>query len=175
MPTKEKCVVLPGSARDVMPGATKVGPADPKSQIQVTVFLRRGTPLKKVSPAQRPRLTRAQFAAAHGASPSDIKKIRAFAKEYGLKVVEESAARRSVILGGTVEAFTRAFGVELNRYQHPGGTCRMRTGTIQIPANLDGIIEGVFGLDNRPQATAHFRIRKNSPNAVSAQAAASSF
>ncbi|MGA9480341.1 MAG: S53 family peptidase, partial [Candidatus Acidiferrales bacterium] len=79
------------------------------------------------------------------------------------------------ILSGTVDAFSRAFGVELNRYQNAGGTCRMRTGTIQIPANLDGIIEGVFGLDNRPQAKAHFRIRKNNPNAVRAQAAASSF
>jgi kumamolisin len=175
MPTKEKRVVLPGSERAVMPGASKVGPADPNAQIQVTVFLRRAAPLKKVPPAQRQRLTRAQFAAAHGASASDIKKIRAFAAQYDLKVVEESAARRTVILSGTVEAFTRAFGVELNRYQHPGGTCRMRTGTIQIPANLDGIIEGVFGLDNRPQAKAHFRIRKNNPNAVSAQAAASSF
>ena len=174
MPTKEKRVVLQGSERTVMPGASRVGPADPKAQIQVTVFLRRGAPLKKVPPALRQRITRAQFAAAHGASLSDIKKIRAFAKEYVLKVVEESAARRSVILSGTVDAFSRAFGVELNRYQHPGGTCRMRTGTIQIPAQLNGIIEGVFGLDNRPQAKAHFRIRKNNPNAVSAQAAAAS-
>ena len=69
MPAKEKRVVLPGSERAAMPGATKVGPADPKAQIQVTVFLRRGTPLKKTSLAQRPRLTRAQFAAAHGAKP----------------------------------------------------------------------------------------------------------
>ena len=160
MPTKEKRVVLQGSERTVMPGASRVGPADPQTQIQVTVFLRRGAPLKKVPPALRQRITRAQFAAAHGASLSDIKKIRAFAKEYVLKVVEESAARRSVILSGTVDAFSRAFGVELNRYQHPGGTCRMRTGTIQIPAQLRGIVEGVFGLDNRPQAQAHFRIKK---------------
>ena len=42
MPTKEKRVVLQGSERTVMPGASRVGPADPKAQIQVTVFLRRG-------------------------------------------------------------------------------------------------------------------------------------
>ena len=30
-----------------------------------------------------------------------------------------------------------------------------------IPADLDGIVVGVFGLDNRPQARPHFRIRKS--------------
>ncbi len=174
MPTNEKRVSLPGSARAAMPGASKVGPADPQTQIQVTVFLRRGAPLKKVPPQQRQRLSRAQFAAAHGASLSDIKKIRAFAKEYGLKVAEESAARRSVLLSGTVDAFSRAFGVELNRYQHDGGTSRMRTGTIQIPSQLAGIVEGVFGLDNRPQAKPHFRIKKSVADAVSPHAAAAS-
>ncbi len=67
-----------------------------------------------------------------------------------------------MLLSGSVAAFSRAFGVELNRYEHPTGSCRMRSGSIQIPAALSGIIEGVFGLDNRPQAKAHFRIRKQS-------------
>ena len=30
---------------------------------------------------------------------------------------------------------------------------------LNIPAELDGVIEGVFGLDNRPQTTTHFRRR----------------
>jgi kumamolisin len=175
MPAEEKRVILPGSARTVMPGARKVGPADPHERIEVTVFLRRGSSPKKLPPPQSKRLSRAQFAALYGARPADIKKVRAFAKKYGLKVVQESRPRRSVILSGTVDAFTRAFVVELNRYEHPGGTCRMRTGTIQIPAHLDGIIEGVFGLDNRPQAKAHFRIRKNNPSAVAAQASSTSY
>jgi kumamolisin len=175
MPAKEKRVELHGSTRSPMPGASKVGPADPQARIEVTVFLRRGAALKKVAPAQRQRISRAQFAAQYGARPADIKKIRAFAKQYTLKVLQADRARRSVILSGTVAAFTRAFGVELNRYSHPGGTCRMRTGAIYIPAQLKGIIEGVFGLDNRPQAKAHFRIRKNNPSAVGARAAAGAF
>jgi len=36
---------------------------------------------------------------------------------------------------------------------------RCRTGALEIPAALENIIEGVFGLDNRPQARAHFRRR----------------
>ena len=29
-----------------------------------------------------------------------------------------------------------------------------------IPADLEGIVVGVFGLDNRPQARPHFRVRR---------------
>ena len=181
----EKRVVLPGSERSVLPGSRKIGPCDPQEQIQVTVFLRRGSSpkqfpdLKKIGkllPAQRQHLSRAQFASRHGARPADIKKIRAFATKNKLKVVEVSRPRRSVLLSGTVAAFSHAFGVELNSYQHAAGTSRMRSGTIQIPAQLSGIIEGVFGLDNRPQAKPHFRIRKQSQASVaSAQPASASY
>jgi kumamolisin len=184
MPAQEKRVVLQGSERVAMPGAREVGPADPKERIEVTVFLRRGSSPKKLSaassigklpPAQRQHLSRTQFAAVYGARLDDIKKVRAFAAKYGLRVMQESRARRSVVLSGTVDAFTRAFDVQLSRCEHPGGICRIRTGPIKIPADLNGIIEGVFGLDNRPQAQTHFRIRQGNPNLASAQASANSF
>ena len=181
----EKRVALPGSERTVLPGSRKIGPCDPQEQIQVTVFLRRGSSPKlfpdvkklgKLLPAQRRDLSRAQFASRHGVRPADIKKIRAFATQNKLKVVEVSRPRRSVLLRGSIAAFSSAFGVELNSYQHATGTSRMRSGTIQIPAQLSGIIEGVFGLDNRPQAKPHFRIRKQSQNsAARAQAASASY
>jgi len=181
----EKHVALPGSERTLPPGSRKIGPSDPQQQIEVTVFLRRGSSPKqfpdvkklgKLLPARRRRLSRAQFASRHGARPADIKKIRMFATQNKLKVVEVSRPRRSVLLSGSIAAFGSAFGVELNSYQHPTGTCRMRTGTIQIPAALSGIIEGVFGLDNRPQAKPHFRIRKQSQNPVArAQATSASY
>ncbi len=54
----------------------------------------------------------------------------------------------------------------LQEYDHPhGGTFRGRTGDILIPAELQGVIVGVFGLDNRPQASAHFQLR-GKPNAI---------
>jgi kumamolisin len=178
----EKRVELPGSQRSLLPGSREIGPSDPKEQIQVTVFLRRGSSAKqfpdvkklgKLLPAQRHHLSRAQFASRHGARPADITKIRAFAKTHGLKVVAASRPRRSVLLSGSIAAFSRAFGVELNNYQHPAGTSRMRSGTIQIPASLRGIIEGVFGLDNRPQAKPHFRVRKQSQDRATRAAASS--
>jgi kumamolisin len=184
MPKIEKRIDLPGSARTLPPGSRKIGPCDPQEQIQVTVFLRRvGSPnqfpdvtkIGKLPPAQRQHLSRAQFATRHGARPADIKKIRIFATQNKLKVVEVSRPRRSVLLSGSVAAFSRAFNVELNNYQHASGTSRMRSGTIQIPAALKGIIQGVFGLDNRPQAKPHFRIRKRLQDATRANAASASY
>jgi kumamolisin len=166
MASRKGYVELKGSARSAPAGAKKIGPADPNEQIEVTVRLRRGCkPGEFPSDAQlgrplpdRQYLSREDFAAKYGASAEDCAQIRAFASRHGLKVVSEDRARRSVILGGTVEVLTKAFGVELNHYSHQGGTYRCRTGTIEIPAELDGMIEGVFGLDNRPQARTHFRI-----------------
>lgn len=184
MAKQENCVELKSSARKEMPGARKIGPADPNERIEVTVVLRRGSRpsafpsmdrLGATSPKDREHLSREAFAATHGASAEDIAKIRAFAARYGLEVASESSARRSVFLAGTVEAFSKAFAVQLSRYQHAQRTYRCRTGTLQIPAELDGIIEGVFGLDNRPQAQTHFRRRKDPARGVRAHAASTSY
>lgn len=184
MAKRQNCVELKNSARTEMPGARNIGPADPNERIEVTVILRRASApsafpsmeqLGATSPDNREHLSREAFAAAHGARAEDIAMIRAFAAQYGLEVTSESSARRSVFLAGTVEALCKAFGVHLNRYQHKTGIYRGRTGTIEIPVELNGIIEGVFGLDNRPQAQPHFRRRKDAAGAVRAHAAGASY
>jgi kumamolisin len=167
---QENRVELKNSVRAPMRGASIVGPADPNEKIQVTVTLRRGSApaafpsmqqMGMRMPSERQHMTREAFAATHGAKVDDLAKIRTFANQFGLEVTTESRARRTVILSGTVRDFSNAFGVQLSRYQHPGGTYRGRVGTIRIPTELDGLIEGVFGLDNRPQALPHFRRRKD--------------
>jgi kumamolisin len=168
-------VELKGSTRAALPGGKDVGPADPQQQIEVTVLLRRGSKPGEFPsaaqiaqagaqpPRQRKYLTREEFARAHGASPADLEKIHAFAKQYHLKLVSEDRASRTVKLSGTVEAFNEAFGANLRHYQHSSGAYRCRTGVLTIPADLESVVQGVFGLDNRPQAKAHFRLRKNQP------------
>ena len=102
------------------------------------------------------------MAADYGADPADIAKVEAFAAAHKLRVSQVSAARRSIWLNGTVAEMEAAFGVTLQEYSLPGGgTYRGHTGPIMIPADLAGIIVGVFGLDNRPQARPHFRLRRN--------------
>ena len=106
---------------------------------------------------QQPPLTHEEYEARYGANPEDLAKVEAFASEHGLKVVESSIPRRLVILSGTVAQFSEAFGVHLDHCEYPQGTYRGRTGPVHIPADLQQIIVGVFGLDNRPIAKPHLR------------------
>ncbi|HZQ20421.1 MAG TPA: S53 family peptidase [Terriglobales bacterium] len=159
-------VELKNSVRSPLPNGKDIGPIDLNQQIEVTVYLRPSAGLAnteaigKTPISSRTYLSREEFAGTHGAQAEDIQSIRAFAEEYGLRVVSEDAARRMVKLGGTVEAFNQAFGTSLRRYQHASGTYRCRTGAVTVPAEIADVIEGVFGLDNRPQAKPHFRVRK---------------
>jgi len=171
MSSKAKNVPLGGSHRTSPAGSRLIGPVHPDEQVEVTIRLR---PRAAIPPQvkadlttgrshkDRRYMTRAELSANHGASAEDIAKVAAFAQAQNLAVVHTSEARRSVWLSGTVAQMSAAFGVKLDEYDHPqGGTYRGRTGPIQIPADLESIVVGVFGLDNRPQARPHFRIRKS--------------
>ena len=174
-------IPLPGSERQPLANARQTGPADPKATIDVTVMLRRNPQsaakfpkldtLGQNSLATRQHVTRENFAATYGAAPDDLAAIRQFAESNGLQVKAEYPARRTVILTGTVANFSGAFNTQLHRYEHPSGTYRCRTGALHIPQNLSGIIEGVFGLDNRPQANTHFRLLSADPNRKKKKAA----
>ena len=173
MPSQKSHIPLPNSDRAPMANAKEIGPANSTERLEVTLRLKSRAGKKPAVnmetfnqlPEQRTAITREQFETTHGADPAVFSKIEAFAREYGLSVVETSAARRTVVLSGTVAAFDNAFQVHLMEYEHPNGTYRGRTGPVHIPAELADIIDGVFGLDNRPQAKPHFRRRKQQPGA----------
>jgi kumamolisin len=119
-------------------------------------------------------MSREEFAHEHGADPADLAAVRKFAAAHGLIVALQHAPRRTVVLSGTVEQFSAAFSVQLHRYgADSGATYRGRTGTIQLPTELDGVVEAVLGLDNRPQAKPHFRLRPDSGKKKRAAAAGS--
>src|SRR3984885_1326928 len=146
---------LKGSERSALPNAHAIGPADQQERLEVSVIVRpqaRDALNEQVSRlAQADRSSgpqsREDFAAAHGASTTDLAAVKAFAQSHGLSVVQEHAARRTVVLSGTVAQFNQAFGVELKCYEYPGGTYRGREGVIQIPEELEPIIDAVLGLD----------------------------
>ncbi len=181
MATTTKRYTLPGSDKLPVAGAKAVGATRPDERIEVTVRLRPKTALKAleaggfyddVHPGQRKYLSRTEHEAAHGADAKDIDSIGEFAKAHGLAVVETSAARRSVVLSGDARSLSAAFGVTLQQFEHEGGSYRGRTGAISVPADLAGIVEGVFGLDNRPQAEPHF-LRHQASRGLSPRGAAS--
>ncbi|MBW8759079.1 MAG: S8/S53 family peptidase [Burkholderiales bacterium] len=158
---------IPGSERQALEGARAIGPARPDERIEVTLRLRARTSAAHAlsasglgddtHPGQRRYLTRAQYAASHGADAHDIASVAAFAKAHGLSVVESDEARRSVVLSGSTQSMNDAFGVQLQQFEHAAGTYRGRTGPVSVPSDLAGIVEGVFGLDDRPAAEPHFQ------------------
>jgi kumamolisin len=156
---------LPGSERQ--PLGTRVGDQPGDEKIEISVILK---PRSRVSvpPPGGPFLSRENFAEQHGADPRAIERLREFAAEYRLTVRDVSVARRTAKLEGTVADMGRAFDVErFDRYQHGGKHYRARTGAIHLPKDLAESVEAVLGLDDRPQARAHFRVRSASSQGVS--------
>jgi kumamolisin len=148
-------VTLSGSERQ--PIGTRVGDQPADELIQVSVILKpkaRATVPHEGGAA----VSREAFAAKYGADSAAIDKVKQFAKEYDLTVTEVSPERRTVKLEGTAANMTRAFEVSLDRYEHQGTQYRARTGSIKLPPDLVNSVEAVLGLDNRPQATTHFRV-----------------
>jgi len=154
-------VTLPGSEHQPMAGSRAIGPAAPDERITATLIVRRKAALpaagaaetlgQAARPARQP-IPRADFAARYGADPADLAAVEAFARGHDLEVTASDAARRSVTLDGTVQAFASAFGVELQLFQHDGGTYRGFSGPIHLPAELAGVVEAVLGLDDRAVA-----------------------
>lgn len=140
------------------PGVQK--PAAPTEQLTVSVVVRRKKPLAAANVSGNQRLSRARFNAEHAADPAAVALVKRFAKEFGLKVKAGTPApgRRTVKLAGTVAQMQRAFGVSLSHRTIDGHVYRVRAGSIYLPAELQGYVVAVLGLDNRPQATPHFRI-----------------
>jgi kumamolisin len=160
-------VPLRGSEKKPVAIAERIGEPHPDERLEVTVHLRtraehelsaRVGDLARRAHHQRDALSREAFGQQFGADPSDIARVEAFARAYGLAVVEANPARRNVVLAGTVARLSSAFGVSLGVYAYPeGGTFRGREGPIYVPADLAGVTQGVFGLDDRLMARSHLR------------------
>jgi kumamolisin len=149
---------IEGSSRSPVPGATRVGSAEPAEQLSVSIRLRRrpgAPPLPdpaRVAASPGGGMSREEFAATYGADPADIARIEAFGREHGLTVEETSIPRRTVVLAGTVAQMNDTFTVDLGRYQAGETSYRGREGHVHLPAELAPLVEGIFGLDNRRQA-----------------------
>ena len=168
MANQKKLVPISGSERRARPGAREAGAPDPNERISVSVLLRPRKPLTDLASGphlganvkERRYLSREEFAAQYGANPDDVAKVEAFAHDNNLTVVEASLARRTVVLSGTLAALSTAFGVKLVNYQHPEGNFRGRTGPVQVPEELAGTVQAVFGFDNRRMAKPRSRCFK---------------
>lgn len=163
--------VLKGSDRQPVPGAKSVGKANSAERLEVSLILRcpghdsLAARVKELSSGNdlQDCLSHEDFASQFGADSADIAAVRTFAGAHGLTVVQEDAARRTVVLSGTVAQYNQAFAVDLQQFHHADGSYRGHTGPVHLPDELVDIVIAVLGLDNRPQARPHFRSRPSKP------------
>ena len=165
MPSDLKPVA--GSQRTPLRDAKAVGKVDLKHHIEVTVRVRsrsadaewdaRIMETNSKHPSERTYLSREDLAAHRGADPEDLAKIDAFAHAHHLTVIETSIPKRAIRLAGTADDLSHAFGVRLRMYRSKDIIYRGRSGPVLVPSKLAKVVEGVFGLDNRPFARPHYR------------------
>jgi kumamolisin len=135
--------------------------------LDVLIKLRRKKELPDLAGRPAKAMTREELAAAYGASDEDIDAVVHAFEKYGLTKVETNAATRSVRLSGTAQQMEDAFQVKLFNYAHSSGDYRGRVGHVHVPAEVQAIVQGVFGLDDR--RVAH---RRRHPNHAMAHAKA---
>jgi len=151
-------VPLAGSLRQSLPGAYPAASLDLSARAEVTVVLRRRSPLPEELITGPVQLSREELSIRYGADPADAAFITEVLTAYGLTVRTVDVGSRRAFVEGELGALAQAFGAGLSlaSSEHPDGTGRVthryRTGPLHVPAELDGVITAVLGLDDRPQA-----------------------
>ena len=164
-------VPLAGSQRSLLPGAAPAGSVDAHERIELTVITRRAASLPRDAAGVPVRLSRAELWNYYGSDPADQSLVSEvlISREPALEVTSVDPVTRRLKIAGPTAAIARAFGTELSLAVTTGPhgqpvTHRYRTGGLLIPAELDGVIVAVLGLDNRPQARPP--IRRAAPETV---------
>ncbi|MGT2425042.1 S53 family peptidase [Amnibacterium kyonggiense] len=152
--------LLPGSERRPAPGARAAArDLGGDERVEATLVLRRPAE----PDAEGDVMTPAAFAERYAASEQDVDAVRSALGPLGVEVLSVHRPSRRVRVGGTVAAMQRAFGTSLRAVTSAapdGGRIehRERTGPLQVPAPLDGVVTAVLGLDDRPQARTQSRV-----------------
>src|SRR6516164_3410791 len=158
-------VPLPGSERTPLTDAEDAAQQlDDSERIEVTLITRRREDLPAEYVTGPATLTRDQLAAQHGTDPADLALIRDVLGRFGIEVTGADAGARRVTVAGPISAFSAAFGASLRLVNapHPASNRgvaqhRYRVGGLHVPAELDGVVLAVLGLDDRPQAAPQIR------------------
>jgi kumamolisin len=168
---KTKHVLLPGSKRAKHPLAQRVGPVDPKERLEVTINLGE-MPAAPEVPGKT--LSLQELKAQYGAKKEDADKVAASLARFGLKVEGVSLLTRSMRVSGTAAQIEAAFQPKMAMYRIPGQIDRrLREGGLMIPADLEGLVTGVFGIDERrmakPKLSASEKAKADAAMALSPQ------
>ncbi len=172
--TSQKRVVLPGSERAPLESsgivvAGSAAKASGRGKITVSMVVQPKTMIDTRNLAKPAgRISRSEYARRHGPNAASVKLVKAFAQEFGLTSEAAASSGQSTLkLSGSQAAMEKAFGVSLAQHTLGGASYRVRQGAIYLPEELSGHVLAVLGLDNRPQATPHFRVAKAKATNVS--------
>lgn len=158
------------------PEGTRVGPSKPDAPMTVTIMAKSKASEKdidetlgKIIRHERAPLTDAEFKNSFGADPDSVQRILKFAKDNHLKVEKVDDRSGQLVLKGNVSDLSKAFNVKIEDYKNGNTVSRERNGLISVPRNIAADVQGVFGLDSRPQAESHVKLLPPgiSPRAVS--------
>jgi kumamolisin len=156
-------VPLEGSERSELPDTRPAGLLDIYAEITVTVLLRRRAEVPEELVTGPETLTSQQLAQGYGADPADIALATEVFGRYGVTVAATYQGSRRLMVRATIEELSEVFGTTLTQVASPrpdgSGEVvhRYRSGSLSVPAELDGIVMAVLGLDDRPVARPHFR------------------
>jgi kumamolisin len=157
-------VPLPGSERGPVANAQPAGVLDESARIEVTLITRRREELPAEVVTGPATLSRDEMETRYGSDPADLALIGDVLGRFGLAVTGTDPGGRRVTVAGPISAFSAAFGASLRLVSSPhpaarGGVAqhRYRVGGLQVPAELDGVVLAVLGLDDRPQASPQIR------------------
>jgi kumamolisin len=171
MTTSEK-VVLSGSASIARTDATVLDtPPDMAEVVQLVLLVRRREEIPDSLVTGLVAITRDELAQKYGADPADIRLVSDIVEGCGLRVVSADAASRRVVVEGTLARAASAFNVKFSHYEASdafiGSPVRYRGhGDLHMPADLDGVVVSVFGLDNQPRVIPMFRLIEGQPQIV---------
>jgi kumamolisin len=155
-----KHVPLAGTERDAPPHATDLGRTSPKQVVSISVIVRRKSQLDLKALGGR-HISRQEFNENYAGDPADFDALRKFAHNHGLSVDENASSlpRRTMVMRGTAGAMEAAFGVSLHDYERNGQKFHSFKGHVSMPETHAAVVETVLGLDCRPIAKPHHRVR----------------
>ncbi len=153
-------VILVGTHTLFRPQRDRIAPVRSDKEITVTVTLRGKDDsnlsplhsLARVAIEQRRHLTVDQTIRAFSHDAKDDVAIRRFAREYHLHCSTSVSDASSMQLRGSVGQFNRAFGVSLFHYRESKNYSKYHAfeEEVTLPAYLEQVVTGVFGLDTHP-------------------------
>jgi kumamolisin len=166
-------VVLPGSESSRWLPERPLGTVpEMTSTAQLTLLIRRRAALPDWLLESPAVVSQDQLAEQYGADPNDLALVEDVLGRLGLTVTSTDAGSRLVTVEAALATLTSVFGTALTMFEgeDPFAADPVRywrhDGELRLPAELDGVVLSVVGLDTQPVARPEFRTIDGRPQIV---------